>query len=84
MAMTKAVAAARKRKKHQEARSAAVMWAIIFILMVAVSWLEYRLFDFVEPWVRIFVIILSWVGASGLFVHVFLRVSHDRGTSRRR
>ena len=75
MPMTTEVAAARKKKKRQEGRSFAVMWTVIFTLMAAFSWIEYLLFDFVDPWVRIVAIILSWVGAAGVISYSIFRVS---------
>ena len=74
MPITTEVAAARKKKMRQERRSFAVMWAVIFTLMAAFSWIEYLLFDFLDTWVRIVAIILSWVGAAGVIAYSIFRV----------
>lgn len=74
MPITTEVAAARKKKMRQERRSFAVMWTVIFTSMAAFSWIEYLLFDFLDTWVRIVAIILSWVGAAGVIAYSIFRV----------
>ncbi|MGG4053991.1 hypothetical protein [Delftia tsuruhatensis] len=75
MPITTEVAAARKKKMRQERRSFAVMWTVIFTSMAAFSWIEYLLFDFLDTWVRIVAIILSWVGAAGVIAYSIFRVA---------
>lgn len=70
MTISQAVAAARHRKKHNKEVTAWVAPLAVIVAMVAlVSWGEYQLFDFVEPWIRIVGIVLAWIASVALFVH---------------
>lgn len=79
MAMTPAIAAARKYKKHKEAISMAAMLAALVALWALACWFEYQLLDVVEPWVRVAVISSAWLGAVGLFTHIMGRANKSHG-----
>lgn len=82
--MTPSAAAYRKQKKLHEARGSAVMVFAISAVAVSISWSEYKLLDFVEPWLRIVLIAIAWTGAVAMTAYAFGRATKSQPCASKR
>lgn len=80
MKMMRSQECAQRREARQATISTVVFLTVIVAIVALVSWVEYRLFDFAEPWVRIVGIAGAWVIAIWMFVHA---LRHPRATAAR-